>query len=230
MQNPIIVALDVNEPKKAQELFKKLNGHVGGFKVGPRLSMRCDPSFLRDLSQTGTLFFDHKFFDIPSTTAASVELAYELGAHWVTVHALNGKETLSGLSKLEKQIQKSLPSFKVVVVTVLTSFTEETLPPIWKNRTVMDSVLSLAQLAQECGLNSIVSSPFECSALMKHSKDFFIITPGIRSDDYSKGDQKRTMSASQAIKMGASALVVGRPIIESSDPVAAAKKMYESLK
>src|SRR4051812_41528839 len=102
LKNPIIVALDVDQPAEAIRLFTRLQGSVGGFKVGPRLTLRCDPRFLKDIAASGILFWDHKYFDIPSTTVASVEAAAQAGAHWVTVHALAGPECLGQLSQLEK--------------------------------------------------------------------------------------------------------------------------------
>ena len=165
MKNPIIVALDVDDPKEAQKLFKKLSPLVGGFKVGPRITFRSDKSFLKDISDSGILFFDHKFFDIPSTTLASVQMAAELGAHWVTVHALSGLECLKELSSLEKTIRSEKKDFRILAVTVLTSFSEKNLPPIWKNISVGESVQELAKSAHEAGLKSFVCSPEEVTSL-----------------------------------------------------------------
>ncbi len=90
MINPIIVAIDVDDPNVAKSIVKNLSGHVGGFKIGPRLTLKLDFQLLRTMAEKGILFFDHKFMDIPSTTVASVRAAAQLGALWVTVHALNG--------------------------------------------------------------------------------------------------------------------------------------------
>src|SRR5262245_14094396 len=114
VKNPVVVALDLNDAREAAKLASRLAPHVGGFKIGPRLTLRVNRGFLRDLSQQGILFFDHKFFDIPSTTLASVETAASLGAHWVTVHALSGKPCLRELAGLEKQIRQSCPEFRVL--------------------------------------------------------------------------------------------------------------------
>src|SRR4051794_5277789 len=96
--NPVIVSLDVDDPKDAMSLYLSLRDYVGGFKIGPRLTFRCDREFIKDLSQSGILFFDHKFFDIPTTTVAAVRVAFEMGAHWITVHSLNGPECLKALA------------------------------------------------------------------------------------------------------------------------------------
>jgi orotidine-5'-phosphate decarboxylase len=111
LKNPIIVALDIDDPKEAQKLSEKLSPHVGGFKIGPRLTFRADRKYLSDLSHQGILFLDHKFFDIPSTTVSSVEVAFELGAHWVTVHALAGPDCLKEVGQCERTLQKPATSF-----------------------------------------------------------------------------------------------------------------------
>ena len=229
MKNKIIVALDVDTPIEAEKLFKSLSPFVGGFKVGPRLTFRCDKLFLKDISQSGILFFDHKFFDIPSTTAAAVEVASEMGAHWVTVHALNGPECLKQLSVTEKAIQSQKSDFRILVVTVLTSFSEQTLPIIWKLQSIQASTQQLAAQAQSCGLNSYVCSPEEIKILRNQNKEAFLVVPGIRPVGSSNADQSRVALPLEAVKLGASAIVVGRPIIQSSDPVKATKEILESL-
>jgi orotidine-5'-phosphate decarboxylase len=229
MKNPVIVALDVDSEKEASQLVAKVSPYVGGFKVGPRLTLRADKSFLKDLSQSGILFFDHKFFDIPSTTVASVKIAAELGAHWVTVHALNGPECLRDLSSLENEIRKTKRDFRVLAVTVLTSFSTQSLPPIWKDESIESSVVALAQSAHSSGVKSFVCSPEEVSKLHSLYNDGFFVVPGIRPTGSSAGDQKRTAAPSETIRAGASALVIGRPIIAAKDPAAAAREILESL-
>jgi orotidine-5'-phosphate decarboxylase len=229
MKNKIIVALDVDSPIAAQKLYKILAPHVGGFKFGPRLTFRCDRSFLRDVSESGILFFDHKFFDIPSTTVAAVNSAAELGAHWVTVHALNGPECLKKVAELETTLRLTNPFFRAVAVTVLTSFSEKNLPPIWKNQSLDESVTSLAHSAFESGLHTIVCSPQEIKLLKKINKEVFLITPGIRTEGSPKGDQARVATPSEAIHLGADAIVIGRSVTECSDPVASIKEIIKSL-
>src|SRR5581483_8319622 len=113
MKNPVIVALDVDDPRQAAKIVDEVRPFVGGFKIGPRLTLRAPREFIKDLSQSGILFFDHKFFDIPSTTRASVQVAAEMGAHWVTVHALNGRICLRELAELERRLRSSQPLFRI---------------------------------------------------------------------------------------------------------------------
>ncbi len=229
MKNPIVVALDVDDINKAQKLVKELLPFVGGFKVGPRLTFRAPQTFLKEISKESLLFFDHKFFDIPSTTVAAVRVAAEMGAHWITVHALNGPECLRELKKLEIEIRKTRADFRVAVVTVLTSFKEETLPPIWKKESVEQSVKSLTASAMEAGLETLVCSPLEIPTLRKLFPKSFLIVPGIRTEGSDAGDQKRTATPHGALKAGASALVIGRSILESSNPVEAVQAILKSL-
>jgi orotidine-5'-phosphate decarboxylase len=229
MKNPIIVALDLDDVSKASQLASRLAPYVGGFKVGPRLTFRADRKFLKDLSQSGILFFDHKFFDIPSTTASAVEVAAEMGAHWVTVHGLSGPECLKQLSAVETKIQKSREEFRILVVTVLTSFSKESLPPVWKNQSVGDSVASLAESAAGQGLNSFVCSPEEVELLKTRIKQSFLVVPGIRPAGSDNQDQRRVATPAQALKAGASALVIGRPIIEQADPINAVKRILDEI-
>ena len=229
MTNPVIVALDLDDPKKALDLAQKVAPHVGGFKVGPRLTFRSDRQLLKQLSQLGTVFFDHKFFDIPSTTVASVKAAAEMGADWVTVHALNGPECLKELATLETQIKKTNSKFKILAVTVLTSFKPESLPPIWKSQSMSQSVLDLATSVFEAGLTSLVCSSEEAEVLKNKFPKSFLVVPGIRPEGSDKNDQSRVATPAQALKAGASALVIGRPIVESSDPLATVKKIQGSL-
>ena len=180
--NPIIVALDIDSPQQAVNLAVSLEPHVGGFKVGPRLTHRASPDFVQNLARLGLVFFDHKFMDIPSTTVAAVKAAAEAGATWVSVHALNGPVTLGELRKLEQTMQSINPLFRVVIVTVLTSFEKVSLPPIWsKELDVAESVLCLARSAYEQGLRTFVCSSEEATALRREfGAEVFLIVPGIR--------------------------------------------------
>lgn len=229
MKNPIVVALDVENPKEAEKIAGSLQGVVGGFKVGPRLTLKADKSFLKDLSQSGVLFLDHKFYDIPSVTAANVQGAFDLGAHWVTVHALAGSKCLQDLSVLEKELATQRPGFRVVAVTVLTSYDQSTLPPIWKKETIEESVVGLAQLSQDSGLSSVVCSPQEVASLKSRWPQGFYVVPGIRPVADPSDDQTRVATPKDALKAGSSALIIGRPIVKASDPKEAAQSILSTL-
>ncbi len=230
LKNPIVVPLDVDDPQKAMQLVSLLKGKVGGFKIGPRLTFKSKPLFFELLKESGVFFFDHKFFDIPSTTVAAVRSAFDLGATWVTVHALNGADCLKELAKLEAELKKSRPEFRILVVTVLTSFSEENLPPVWSEHLdIAESVRVLARSASSVGLHSFVSSAFELEILKSEHRDGFFVVPGIRPVGSAHQDQSRVATPKSAIDMGASALIIGRPIIEAADPLKVVEEVLKQL-
>lgn len=228
LANPIIAALDVDSSEECFRLSSLLAGKVGAFKVGPRLCMRYGSDLVAKLSKQAPVFVDNKYLDIPSTMESALRATFEAGATLATVHAGAGKEALSLLAKTESELAKRRP-FKVLAVTVLTSFTEATLPPTHKQESIAESVQSLAKLTLDCGLTGIVCSPHEVEAVRRMSSDAFLVTPGVRMAADDVGDQKRIETPEQAMQKGSSALVIGRPIIAAKDPVAALEAILDSL-
>ncbi len=218
--NPFIVALDVDSPKEALKLAERLKGEVGGFKVGPRIVLRCDPELLRRISECGPLFVDNKYFDIPSVMAAAVRATFDCGATWTTVHALSGLEAMRELAALERELSKIRP-FHILAVTILTSFSQATLPLELGGRPLEERVMSLVKLAHEGGLSSVVCSAHEVGKIHRLYPKSLLVTPGIRLLSDEKGDQKRVMTPGEALREGASLLVVGRPVVEAQDPLQA---------
>ena len=230
---PLFVALDVDDEKQALKYADLLGPYVLGFKAGPRLLFRSSASFVKELSQRGKVFLDFKFYDIPSTMSASVRAGFEMGADYLTVHAQAGKEAL-------RQVCLAAKDYKgqVLAVTVLTSESslfqehcaeeQKSENSLKDQKTLLKKVLSLAQDAAECGLSGLVASPFEAGVLRKTYPRFFIVTPGVRVEDsnVTGDDQARTASPEFALSQGASALVMGRPILRARDPAAELKKCF----
>ena len=213
---PLFVALDVDDEKQAWSFVERLSPYVLGFKVGPRLYFKSSTDFIRKLSQKTKVFLDFKFYDIPSTMEASVRAGFEMGASFLTVHASAGIEALSLLSKIEKEY-----SACVLAVTVLTSK---------KNLKDENNVLKLAEDVYRSGLKGLVSSAHEAGELRKRYPDFFILTPGIRvKGALENEDQSRIADPEFALRKGASALVMGRPILSAEDPVLFVKEIQRSL-
>ena len=218
IKTPIIVALDVNHPKEAIFLAESLKDFVGAYKVGPRLLLRSDESFIKRLADIAPVFIDQKFYDIPSTMVSSVQAAFDRGASFVTVHALAGRVALEQLASLENKLQ-SIRDFHILGVTILTSFSSSSLPLNMKNISILDHVKMLVDLTVDAGLKGIICSPHEASEIRKIHHDLNIITPGVRLHKAQNlEDQRRVMSPQEAILNGASALVIGRPIISSKNP------------
>lgn len=229
LKNPLIIALDVDSAEECFRLSELLGPYAGAFKVGPRLCMRYGSDLVTKLSKQAPVFVDNKYLDIPSTMEAALRATFEAGATLATVHAWAGKEALATLAKTEQELAKKRP-FKVLAVTILTSFTEDTLPPTSVKQPIAASVEALAKLTLESGLSGLVCSPHEVQSLRALNKNAFLVTPGVRLPTDDVGDQKRIETPEQAMKKGSSALVVGRPIIAVKDPVEAAERVLASIR
>lgn len=214
MRNPVILALDVDTRDQALKITDSLCEIVGGIKLGPRLCLRYGMDFVREIAARAPVFLDNKHFDIPSTMEAAVRASFDAGASLVTVHALSGFEALKKMADLEKELNKKRP-FKVLAVTILTSWDQQSLPANLKNQSLSQHVMDLVSLVQDSGLSGVVCSPHELDLLQK--RDLYLVTPGIRFSMQDSGDQKRIMDPKEALRKGASALVVGRPILEAKN-------------
>jgi orotidine-5'-phosphate decarboxylase len=227
--NQILVALDVDTAEAAHSLADKLRGVVGGFKIGSRLFTSHGPSIVEALVARGDrVFLDLKFHDIPNTVAGAVAAATRLGVWMVNVHASGGHAMMKAAVEAAdaESSRLSRPRPLVIAVTMLTSLSEETMGEIGVAGAMASQVGRLAVLAQSAGLDGVVASPQEIALIRSRcGKTFEIVTPGIRSASDEKGDQRRTLTAGEALSAGASYLVVGRPIIADPDPRAAAERI-----
>lgn len=214
MKNPIILALDVDTRDQALKIADEVAEIIGGIKLGPRLCLRYGMEFVKEVAQRAPIFLDNKHFDIPSTMEAAVRASFEAGASLVTVHALSGAEALKKMAEIEKELNQKRP-FKVLAVTILTSWGEDSLPKNMKDQSIAQHVTDLATLVKDAGLSSVVCSPHELDLLQ--NRDLYLVTPGIRFSMQNSGDQKRIMGPKEAMQKGASALVVGRPILEAKN-------------
>lgn len=228
LTNPIFVALDVDNADAAMKLVDQTRDFVGGYKVGPRLAVRYGETLLKSVAKQGALFVDNKYFDIPNTMESAVRATFEMGASFCTIHAQCGPEALSLMAKLEGELCKTRP-FRILAVTVLTSFKPETLSTVVKDQPIALQVRALAKQAIECGLTGLVCSSEEVEDLRQLFPAAYLVTPGVRLANEDHGDQKRVADPLTALSRGASALVVGRPICEANDPRKAAKTYYEEI-
>jgi orotidine-5'-phosphate decarboxylase len=214
MKSKLIVALDVDSSQEAAALVRKTGKVVDVYKVGSQLFTRVGPHIVRFLRDEGKqCFLDLKFHDIPNTVAKAVESAAALEVSMLTLHASGGAEMLRAAAAVPNHPQ-------LLGVTVLTSVSGN----------VQSEVLRLAKLAKRCGLNGVIASPREIRPLreMMGSK-FLIVTPGIRPAKAELGDQRRAMTPAEAIISGADYIVVGRPIVQASNPTRAALKIAEEI-
>jgi len=221
---------------RALELVTCLRGLAGGVKVGSRLFTMEGPSFIRALADQGAkVFLDLKWHDIPNTVAQAVEAGTATGAWMMNVHASGGVPMMQAAARAAAETADRLgrPRPLVIGVTVLTSMDAGTLQQLGVNRPLMDQVVTLAEMAQSAGLDGVVASPLETAAIRARcGGDFLVVTPGIRgaSAGAEKNDQNRTMGPAEAVRAGASYIVVGRPIIAASDPRQAAEAIALELR
>jgi orotidine-5'-phosphate decarboxylase len=222
----IIVALDA-PPEQSRRLLDRLPD-VRWVKVGPILYTREGPALIRDLVGRGIrVFLDLKWHDIPNTVAGAVEAAAEYGVAMATVHTIGG----SGMMRAAASAAGG--NLAVVGVTVLTSFDQESLA-VTTGRpdvVILQEVTRLARMAMDAGLQGIVCSPLEIeSAREALGTGSFVVVPGIRRPSDPAGDQSRTAAPAEAVRRGATHLVVGRPIINAADPAAAFREMMEAAR
>ena len=233
MRNPIIVALDVPKANEALELAEELGPFVGAFKIGKQLFVSEGPDVVRKLKAKGAqIFLDLKFHDIPNTVAKAVQSAIDMGVDMLTVHTAGGSEMLVAAENASNEKAKILgiDSPLILGVTVLTSMDDANLEELGIQEGTQGQVVRLAKLAASSGLRGLVCSPKEIKLLREELGDEIqLITPGIRAVSNPADDQKRTMSPAEAIKLGASWLVIGRPITLAANPRAAAIDILNSI-
>ena len=233
--NRILVALDVSTARDALALADTLRGVVGGYKVGSQLFTSEGPSIVRALVERGDrVFLDLKFHDIPNTVAGAVAAATDLGVWMVNVHAAGGPAMLAAARQAAHEAagrRGGTPPL-VIAVTVLTSMDDATLRDVGVNHTPIEQVERLARLTEAAGLDGVVASPQEVTAIRRAcSPSFVVVTPGIRGGTATSGpdDQRRTATPAGAVAAGSSFLVIGRPITGAADPRGAAQRMAEEI-
>ncbi len=227
-ESRIIVALDYASRQAASGLVDRLDPTQCKLKVGKELFVAAGPDYVAELVHRGyDVFLDLKFHDIPNTVAAACRAAAQLGVWMINVHALGGRamleaarEALEGLSTRPK----------LIAVTLLTSLQDADLVEIGIAGSTQQSVSNLANLAQSCGLDGVVCSAREVNRLHRErGKGFLLVTPGIRPQQAERGDQARIATPQEALQNGSSYLVIGRPITQAPDPLAALAAIRQEI-
>ncbi len=222
--NPVFVALDFPRLETAEAVARKVKDHVGGLKLGLEFFCAHGHHGVHEIAKIGLpLFLDLKLHDIPNTVAGAMQAIHVLEPAIVTVHASGGR------AMMEDAKAAAGEHCKVVAVTLLTSLDEGDMNGVGMNGTARDQVMRLADLAMRAGLDGIVCSGHEVSAVHAQWKDGFFVVPGLRPAGGKLGDQKRAVTPRAARDAGASVLVIGRPIARADDPVAAARAIEATL-
>lgn len=229
----LIVALDLDSDEKAVEMAEKLKDEVRFFKIGLELFSWCGPMIVKRIREMDCeVFLDLKFHDIPNTVVRAALAAVRLNVFMFNVHGLGGvdmmKETVQMVDIEVKRSGMRRP--KILAVTILTSMDGKSLKEIGVNDSIEKEVLKLAKMAKAAGLDGVVASPKEIGLIRKNlGEDFLIVTPGIRPASALAHDQKRIAAPGEAVKAGASYIVVGRPITEAKDPADAARAILREI-
>ena len=219
-ENPLIVALDFPNAANALALADRLDPAQCRVKVGKQLFTSVGPPIVRALVTRGfAVFLDLKFHDIPNTVAGACRAAADLGCWMINVHAAGGARMLSAA---RAALGDAPARPMLIAVTVLTSTDEAGLHAVGVAGSVADQVARLAALSAAAGLDGVVCSPREIGLLREQrGADFTLVTPGVRPAASGLDDQVRVATPGAAIAAGAHYLVVGRPITQAPDPLAA---------
>jgi len=211
MNKNIFVACDVSSQKEILNLLELIHEDISGIKIGLQYITQRSPEEIRALSKfKKPIFYDGKFFDIKNTLIESVKSLKDLNIDYATVHLLNGLDALKAANQAAKEINLNL-----LGVSILTSFGDEDLENLGFKYKVKDQVKRLIKIAMEAGLYGVICSPLEIKMIKEIAPKLKCFTPGIRMEN-TKDDQKRTMTANEAIKEGSDCLIIGRPITKGN--------------
>jgi orotidine-5'-phosphate decarboxylase len=224
----LIVALDVPDAASAARLLGQLENTCQWFKVGLELFVAAGPAVLEPLVARGhSVFLDLKLHDIPNTVAGAVRSAAALGVRMMTLHAAGGPAML-GAARVALDGVAEPP--ELLAVTVLTSIDQDQMNAVGLGRSPAEQVELLARMGLEAGIRGFVCSPQEVATLRALTgPESTLVIPGIRPSGAAVGDQKRIATPAEALRQGASFLVVGRPIIQASDPAEAAEAILREM-
>lgn len=222
MAKDVIIACDFNSAEETFRFLDNFRDRKPFVKIGMELFYAAGPEIVRELKRRGhPVFLDLKLHDIPNTVKKSMAVLSNLGADIVNLHAAGTgammKAALEGLTRADG----TRPL--LIAVTQLTSTDQAALESdILIEKPLEEVVLSYARNAKSCGLDGVVCSPLEAGSVhARCGKDFLTVTPGVRFAGGDKGDQKRVTTPAEANRLGSDYIVVGRPITQAADPVAA---------
>lgn len=226
----LIVALDVQTREEAVAKVKAIGAGVGFYKIGMELFTAEGPDVVKAVKDLGKkVFLDLKFHDIPRTVERAIRSGGKLGVDLMTIHSVGAKTMIQAARMAADEFGANGP--KILAVTVLTSLDQSDLADVGiVGRTPAEQVMAMAKFATENGAHGLVCSPKEVGALSRTLKaGTLFVTPGVRPAGAAVGDQKRVATPADAVRDGATHLVVGRPILAAADPVAAARQILAEM-
>jgi orotidine-5'-phosphate decarboxylase len=222
--SPVIIALDFNSASEADLLVKTLGDNAGFYKVGMELFAASGVDYVRRLTDRGKrVFLDLKYYDIGETVRRAVSVVSRSGAEFLTIHAVPQvmRAALDG---------RGDSPLKLLAVTVLTSLDDADVREMGHECTVSELVTRRVKQAMSLGIEGIVGSPIEARAIRAAAgPSAILVTPGVRSRGAGKGDQKRVATPAEAVRDGASYIVIGRQVTRAEDPAAALAEIHAEL-
>lgn len=225
-KQPIFVAVDTSNHKRASEIINSTKNYIYGVKFG--LEFFCSKggreAIKKFKNKNVKIFLDLKLKDIPNTVYKAIKSLRDISPDYLTIHASGGLEMMKAAKKAQSETNKKM---KILAVTILTSLTNKDLKQMGSNTPIQMQVQKLAQTARLAKIHGIVCSAHEIKRVKKVSKNFEIVVPGIRISNKVQ-DQKRVMSPKQALKLGATHLVIGRDITKGN-PKTNIKKVLNAL-
>ena len=230
-ENKLIIALDYDNLKEAQESVENLGNNVDIYKVGLEIFLNTNGKIIDYLHEKNKkVFLDLKFHDITNTVKAACEYAIKRNVFMFNIHCSNGSKTMREVAEL---VKKHNSNSILIGVTVLTNLSEEDIQEMFKSEmNLKELVLNMAKITKNSGMNGIVCSADEAKFIKeKLGNDFVTVCPGIRPQFAINGkdDQSRIMTPYNAVKNNADFLVIGRPITKSENPVKAAKSILQEI-
>lgn len=227
MRRKIICAIDTGDLNEALSLTRRFAPYVGAFKIGHALTLPNGLDVIPRLQDEGAerIFLDLKFHDIPNSVARGVEEAAKRDVWMMTVHTSGGPAMVAAAVEAAAEFSVGVPPL-IVGVSVLTSLDERTLQEhLGVQRTIEEQMVALSRMGVESGLDGVVCSPHEVSAVRQVVGHAIVVTPGIRPVGAATDDQKRVGEATQALQDGADYLVIGRVLTGRADPVEALRDL-----
>ncbi len=225
----LIVALDVSSTTEVEQTVDRLGDAVTFYKIGLELFSAAGPDVVRAVKGRGKhVFLDLKLHDIPRTVERAVSAGASLGVDLMTIHAAGGKAMIQAAKNAALAAGAGAP--KILAVTILTSLDQSDLDDLGITRSVAAQVEALGKLACGNGADGIVCSPREVAAMRAAlGPQALLVTPGVRPAGADVGDQKRVATPAQAVGVGSTHVVVGRPVLAAADPCAAARAIVAEM-
>jgi orotidine-5'-phosphate decarboxylase len=228
----VIIALDLEEKDQLNQLISQLDPHACRLKIGKTLFTHYGPQWVKELQGKGfDIFLDLKYHDIPQQVAGACFEAANLGVWMMNVHAFGGMAMLKAAKAAVDRASEKLNKRPLLIgVTVLTSLAAQDLVQLGIKDTVEETVLKLATMCYEAGLDGVVCSAQEAFMLKNKLGDKFLcVTPGIRLPEDDKQDQQRVMTPHQAVAAGSDYLVIGRSVTHAASPLTVLKQINQSI-